>query len=94
MASKKEEELAMKWAKIIAKAWSDPAFKQKLLKNPQQVLTEHGISVPARARVVIEEDSDEVFHLFLPKKPEGHLSENELKKAAGAWACTPQFLCG
>ena len=84
MVSKKEEDFHKKWAKVIAKAWSDPIFKEKLLKNPQQILKEFDIIAPACAQIKIIEESDGVFQLILPKKPSSALSEEELHKIAAA----------
>lgn len=84
MVSKKEEEFAKKWAKVVAKAWSDPAFKEKLMKNPQQILKEYDIAVPAGKRIVIQEESNDTLQLFLPKKPAASMSQEELLKVAAA----------
>lgn len=86
MINKKPEEFQKLWAKIIAKAWADPAFKQKLLKNPVQTLKENGIEIPSSVHVKIDENSDKVFHLVLPMKPDGRISEEEIAKVAGG-AC-------
>ena len=80
-----QEEFQKKWAKIIAKAWSDPAFKKKLLENPKAVLVAEGISLPKELHVEIHESTHKVIHLNLPSKPESEMSEDTLLKiAAGA----------
>jgi hypothetical protein len=38
---------AKRWGEIVAQAWTDPWFKERLLAQPTAVLREHGISVPA-----------------------------------------------
>jgi hypothetical protein len=35
------------WDQLVAKAWSDPALKAKLLADPAGVLKDHGVIVPA-----------------------------------------------
>jgi hypothetical protein len=35
------------WAKIVAQAWADPDFRQRLEKNPRAVLKERGVNIPA-----------------------------------------------
>jgi hypothetical protein len=40
------EEQGKKYAKLIAKTWSDESFKEKLLSDPRAVLEAEGISVP------------------------------------------------
>lgn len=71
------------WSKIIAKAWSDPAFKQRLIKEPQIVLKENGIEVPAGMEYKITENTEKTVYLNLPAKPEGMEGEDYLKKVSG-----------
>ena len=35
------------WSKIIAKAWSDPSFKKKILTHPREIFREYGIEFPS-----------------------------------------------
>lgn len=62
---------------IIAKAWSDPAFKAKLLTDPHAALEELGIAVAAGKTVTVVENADRHVHLVLPPKPSGQLSADE-----------------
>jgi hypothetical protein len=39
------------YTKILTNAWSDDAFKQRLLDSPTSVLSEYGLGVPASATV-------------------------------------------
>jgi nitrile hydratase len=43
-------------ARVVAKAWSDPAFKQRLLANGRDAVIELGLTMPAHHRhlVVLE----------------------------------------
>jgi nitrile hydratase subunit alpha len=43
-------------ARVVAKAWTDPAFKQRLLANGREAVTELGLTLPAHHRhlVVLE----------------------------------------
>ena len=80
------------YSKLIAKAWSDPKFKERLFKDPEHVLHELGIDVPKGKKIQFHENNDKVIHFVLPEKPHGELSERELEsRAAGATApdCTP-----
>src|SRR5437868_26022 len=43
----KQADCGERWGQIVARAWADPAFKERLLAQPTAVLGEHGISVPA-----------------------------------------------
>jgi hypothetical protein len=53
-------------ARIIAKAWRDPAFKAALLAAPTSVLEAEGMDVPAGGTVTVVENTDNHFHLVLP----------------------------
>ncbi len=80
----RQEELQKKWAKVIAKAWSDPAFKKKLLQNPEATLAQEGLPIPKGVHVEVHESTNKVLHLNLPHRPEGELSEDKLLKIAAA----------
>jgi hypothetical protein len=72
------------WQQLVARAWSHPAFKAKLLADPAVVLKTNGLTVPAGVTVKVLENTDAVLNLVLPVKPVAEeLSEEELHKAAG-----------
>jgi len=81
-----EQKKAASYGKIIARAWRDPAFKAKLIANPGAILKEAGVTVPAGVTLKVVENTDTHFHLVLPAKPTGELSDESLDKAAGAVA--------
>lgn len=95
MAKEKNQDAQQKaWAKIVAKAWSDEVFKQRLLKNPDAVFQEYGLDTPEGITFKIHENSNKVIHITLPAKPEG-LSDEQLKNvAAGAAASKLGFFFG
>ncbi len=70
-------------AQLISKAWSDPAFKQRLLSDTAAVLKENGINVPPGLVVKAVENTDNVFHIVIPPKPAPELSDADLEKVAG-----------
>ena len=75
------------WAKIVAKAWRDEAFKAELLNNPEQVLKAEGAEIPEGVRVhVVEEQKPstaEDVYLYLPPINQMiSVQEEEMKKAA------------
>jgi len=79
------------YAKIIAKAWRDPAFKAALIANPATALKAEGIDVPAGKAVTVLENTDKQFHLVLPPKPTDELSDEALDAVAGGYSA---FCCG
>jgi hypothetical protein len=65
------------WNKIVARAWSDEDFKQRLISDPASVLEENGITVPEGVNVQVKEASRSDGTLILPPKPEGYISDYE-----------------
>ena len=82
------------WAKIVAKAWCDEAFKAELLSNPEQVLKAEGAEIPEGMHVhVVEEQKPstaEDIYLYLPPINQTiNVQKEEMKKAAGN--CCSEF---
>lgn len=80
------EQMSKLWSQIVAKAWADDKFKQRLLADPAAVLKENGLTVPAGLTVKVAEDTDKVRNLILPVNPAAELSEAELDLVAGGRA--------
>ena len=74
---------AAAYGKLVARAWRDPAFKAKLIADPQAVLREAGMAVPAGATVKVVENTGTHLHFVLPPKPVGQLSDEALDEVAG-----------
>ena len=72
------------YAKVLAKAWSDPAYKARLLADPAAALTELGVPVPKQRTLRVIEDTDSEMHVVLPRPPKGvELSDEVLDRAVG-----------
>jgi hypothetical protein len=56
------------WRQVVARAWSDDAFKARLQASPREVLAEFGIAVPADLQLKLVEDEPGVKHLVLPRR--------------------------
>jgi hypothetical protein len=62
-------------ARIIAKAWRDPAYMARLHKDPKGVLSEElksidpSIKLPDTLKVQVHEENADTFHLVLPRNP-------------------------
>jgi Nitrile hydratase, alpha chain len=83
------------WGRIVARTWQDDAFKQRLLADPAAVLQEHGVRVPPGSKVKVIEDTAQVHHLTLPRKPDAaaELSEEELAQVVGGGVSVYQDPC-
>jgi len=72
-------------AKAIARAWTDQAYKAKLLNDPHAALSEVGVEVPAGITAQVVENTNDTQHLVLPVAPveAGEMSVEDLEKVAG-----------
>jgi nitrile hydratase len=52
-------------AKVVAKAWTDPDFKQRLLENGRSACEEFGISFYDDTQLVVLENTDKVHNLVV-----------------------------
>lgn len=81
-----------KYAKVVAKAWRDDAYRKQLLSNPNQVLSGGGLPVPSGIQVTVTPDSSAFsVNLGLPARPSG-VDDRDLE----AWAkdhIQPMFCC-
>jgi hypothetical protein len=68
---------------VIAKAWSDPAFKSKLLSDASAALAGIGIATPKGVKYRVHEDTPTERHFVLPPPPTGELSDELLESATG-----------
>ena len=73
-------------AALIAKAQTEPAFRQALLKNSKAAIEkEFGVKLPAGAELKVVEETATTNYLVLPASAEGELSDADLEKVAGGW---------
>ncbi|MGH6671543.1 MAG: NHLP leader peptide family RiPP precursor [Xanthobacteraceae bacterium] len=62
-------------ARVIAKAWKNPAYRQRLLSNPKGVLQQEisvvdpSVVLPSSLQVQVHEESPDIYHLVLPRNP-------------------------
>ena len=84
----KGKEQGVKMGEVINKAWSDEGFKARLLTETMAALKENGIYIPEGVTVKAVENTDKVFHLVIPPKPQPvELSDADLDKVAGGGYC-------
>src|SRR5579871_4736527 len=78
-----------KWMQVLAKAWSDETFKERLLRDAASALKEFGIKPPAGVEFRVVENTDNVTYITLPPRPSATASkgpEQELGSVAAGFA--------
>ena len=78
MDAEKKEDMDRKWKTIATHAVTQEDFKQKLLKDPLQVMKEFGLQLPENIRPNI--DKSKSITLLLPEN-----SSEELKAEVTWW---------
>jgi hypothetical protein len=92
------QDVSQAWSKIIAKAWSDDAFKSQLMSDPKPVLVQYGIRDLDAFHVEVHEDPNAqpgdwhiqgrgpnaTYIVAIPPKPSGELSDSDLESVSGA----------
>ena len=80
-------------AKLVARAWTDPAFKERLMAEPKEACAEMGIDAASLNEFVVLENTDEVRHVvvctlcscyprpILGRPPDWYKSVNYRKRA-------------
>ena len=91
MATSREERGAQARAigRIVARAWTDDAFKQQLIANPTEVLKAQGVAIPEGVDVRVVENTESTIYLILPARPGGEISDEQLTEVAGGAAELP-----
>ncbi|MFN4090575.1 MAG: nitrile hydratase subunit alpha [Alphaproteobacteria bacterium] len=55
----------MNGAKLVARAWTDPAFKRRLLTEPKTVIEEWGIDLDKSPELMVVENTDRVHNVIV-----------------------------
>jgi hypothetical protein len=60
----------VEYARIVARSWSDSAFREEMIADPKGVLSRHRIAVPDHVVIRVKPDSDKTMvELGLPSRP-------------------------
>ncbi len=69
---------------ILARAQTDASFRSRLLDQPNAVLADADIAVPARIDLRVLDCAPGVAYVVLPRPPaEGEVTDNDLATASG-----------
>jgi hypothetical protein len=81
-------DFAKKYGQVVARAWSDPAFKKRFVSDPAGAAKEFDIQIPEGIQIKVVEDTASVRHVILPARPSAQeLSDEQLQQVAGG-GCT------
>lgn len=61
------------YRQIVERAWSDPAFKAKLIAHPREVFEEYGIQVSESESIEVIQGNPSPDQFFLPGSDEGFI---------------------
>ena len=67
----------MQYQQIVAKAWANEVYKQRLLRDPKGTLRSEGVNLPDDVDVKVLEDTPKLVHFVVPVKPAGGGGEAE-----------------
>jgi hypothetical protein len=76
---------------IISKAWTDDAFRKRLLADTAATLKSEGVEVPEGFQIRAVENSEKVYHLVLPARPQ--MNEAQRAKAASEAGAGSKYIC-
>lgn len=69
------------WARVIARAWRDEAFRSQLLSEPRSALMTMGMDIPDGVAIRVVENTADSAYLVLPAPPaEQQLSADQIHK--------------
>jgi Nitrile hydratase, alpha chain len=78
MISPLSEGWVYRWEPIVGRAWTDEAFKRRLLADPAGVLKEHGVKTSPGVKINVVENDDRLIHLTIPTKPDRRHTREEI----------------
>jgi broad-specificity NMP kinase len=81
-------------AKLVARAWADEGFRERLKAEPRAAIAEEvGISVPESIRIEVLEETPEQAYLVIPLN-RVEISDEQLDVAGGGVYDECEGLCG
>lgn len=73
-----KERHARQYGELIAKAWSDDAFKARLIKNPKAAMAELGIATLAGVEIEVLEGSTKKAYFVIPPEPDEPIDDLDI----------------
>jgi hypothetical protein len=80
-------------ATLIARAWLDQNYKERLASDPVKALAEVGIPAPERVKINVHFNSDSEFNLIIPAPPSANqITEADFVSASAQVAAHEQLV--
>lgn len=79
-------------AEVVARAWREPAYLERLRKNTKATLVEAGMTIPDGAEVVLLENTPKIVHAILPIKSDLPRYQAQIDKATKLLADLPEWM--
>lgn len=67
----------MQYQQIVAKAWANDVYRQRLLRDPKGTLRSEGVELADDVEIKVLQDTPKLVHFVLPMKPEGSAGQAE-----------------
>jgi hypothetical protein len=80
------------YAQIVSKAWTDPAFKQEFISNPNKVLRDAGFDIDDNVQLSVI-DNCESWGIPLPSPPEDIAANTDPGQIAANYCSSSVFCC-
>ena len=85
-----DQDQAMRWARVAAKAWGDEDYKKRLPEDPAAVLAEGGVEVPEGVKLVMRENTADILYMTLPLPPaSGDVADLDAREVAVSCCSVP-----
>ena len=78
-----EDDQQKSLARLYSDCCKDETLKQRFIDDPVSVMKDYRISIPVGCDIKVIENTDERFHITLPRKPSDELSDDDLRNACG-----------
>ena len=78
-------------ARVLAKSWSDPKYKERLTKDPHSVLLKEGFEFSKETKIHVHFETPGKRHIVIPPKP-AHLKVEDLADPMRVTAMASQYV--
>lgn len=81
----REREYERRFAMLLATAWSDKTFMQRLVQDPVKCFEEFGLTLPEGRKVHVHVDTANEMHIVIPEEPPAFDEAIEVEQARNCW---------